>query len=52
LNLKLTHSTPISRQTQPESDPILKPFLELLAQDIDNNPQRLQPIGADLIDRV
>jgi antitoxin PrlF len=42
----------ISRQTQPESDPILKPFLDLLAQDIANNPQRLQPISADLIDRV
>jgi antitoxin PrlF len=42
----------ISRVTQTESDPILKPFLDLLAQDIEHNPQRLQPISSDLIDRI
>jgi antitoxin PrlF len=42
----------ISRVAQTESDPILKPFLDLLAQDIEHNPQRLQPISADLIDRI
>jgi antitoxin PrlF len=42
----------ISRVSQTESDPILKPFLDLLAQDIEHNPQRLQPISSDLIDRV
>jgi antitoxin PrlF len=42
----------ISRQTQTESDPILKPFLDLLAQDIKYNPQRLQPIGSDFVDRI
>jgi antitoxin PrlF len=28
------------------------PFLDLLAQDIEHNPQRLQPISYDLIDRI
>ena len=42
----------IARVTQTESDPILKPFLDLLAQDIEHNPQRLQPISSELIDRI
>jgi antitoxin PrlF len=42
----------ISRQIQTESDPILKPFLDLLAQDIEHNPQRLQPVGSNFVDRV
>jgi antitoxin PrlF len=42
----------IARVRQIESDPILKPFLDLLAQDIEQHPQRLKPISADLIDRV
>jgi antitoxin PrlF len=42
----------IAGVTQTESDPILKPFLDLLAQDIEHNPQRLQPISDDLIDRI
>lgn len=42
----------ISRVTQTESDPILKPFLDLLAQDLEHNPQRLQPISADFVDRI
>jgi antitoxin PrlF len=42
----------ISRVSQTENDPILKPFLDLLAQDIEHNPQRLQPISSDLIDRI
>jgi antitoxin PrlF len=42
----------ISRLEQKESDPILKPFLELLSQDIENNPQHLQTISSDLIHRA
>ena len=42
----------IDRLTKTESDPILQPFLDLLAQDIEHNPQRLQPISADLINRI
>lgn len=42
----------IDRVTQTESDPILKPYLDLLAQDIEHNPQRLQSISADLVDRI
>jgi antitoxin PrlF len=36
----------ISRAAQTESDPILKPFLDFLAQDIENNPQQLQTISS------
>jgi antitoxin PrlF len=42
----------ISRLEQTESDPMLKPFLDFLSQDIENNPQRLQPISSDLISRA
>jgi antitoxin PrlF len=42
----------IARVTETEIDPILKPFLDLLAQDIESNPQRLQPISSDFIDRI
>jgi antitoxin PrlF len=42
----------ISRAEPIESDPVLKPFLDFLAQDIENNPQHLQVINSGLIDRV
>jgi len=35
-----------------EEDPALAPFLALLEQDIANHPERLQPIGADLVQRL
>ena len=35
-----------------EGDPALAPFLALLEQDIANHPERLQPIGADLVQRL
>jgi antitoxin PrlF len=50
--LKPDGTVAISRVTKTESDPILQPFLDLLAQDIEHNPQRLQPISVDLIDRI
>ena len=42
----------IARVIKTESDPVLKPFLTLLAQDVEHNPQRLQPISADLVARI
>jgi antitoxin PrlF len=42
----------ISRLEQTENDPVLKPFLDFLSQDIENNPQRLQTISSDLISRA
>jgi antitoxin PrlF len=35
-----------------EEDPALAPFLALLEQDIASHPERLQPIGADLVRRL
>ena len=35
-----------------ESDPILEKFLDFLEQDIEKNPQRLQAISSDLLDRA
>ena len=35
-----------------EEDPALAPFLALLEKDIASHPERLQPIGADLVQRL
>jgi len=35
-----------------DEDPALAPFLALLEQDIASHPKRLQPIGADLVQRL
>jgi antitoxin PrlF len=35
-----------------EEDPALAPFLALLERDIASQPERLQPIGADLVQRL
>ena len=50
--LQLDGTVAITRMTQIESDPILKQFLDLLTQDIENNPQRLQSISSDSIDHL
>jgi antitoxin PrlF len=42
----------ISRVEQKENDPSLKPFLDFLTKDIENNPQHLQTIGSGLVDSV
>lgn len=42
----------LTRLEQPESDPILRPFLDFLAQDIGSNPQHLQTVNPDLISRA
>lgn len=35
-----------------DDDPALAPFLALLGKDIANHPERLQPIGAELVERL
>jgi antitoxin PrlF len=42
----------LSRIDSLEPDPALEPFLNLLAQDIQNNPQRLQHLSTELVNRV
>lgn len=42
----------ISRADLTESDPILGEFLNFLAEDIKNNPQRLETLSSDLVSRV
>lgn len=42
----------ISRADQAESDPIIGQFLNFLAQDIEKNPQHLQALNSDLVNRV
>lgn len=42
----------ISRAESIESDPILKKFLNFLAQDIEQNPYHLRTIGSDLVSHV
>ena len=36
----------------PDDDPALAPFLALLEQDIAGHPERLQPIGVELVQRL
>lgn len=42
----------ISRTDTTENDPILGEFLNFLAQDIKNNPQHLETLSSDLVNRV
>ncbi len=42
----------LSRVDQHDNDPILDQFLSFLAQDISVNPQHVQAISSDLVDRV
>lgn len=42
----------ISRADPSQSDPILGQFLNFLARDIEKNPQHLQAISVDLLNRV
>jgi antitoxin PrlF len=39
----------LSRVTEAESDPVLEPFLDFLAQDIRNHPQNLQAVSQDWV---
>jgi len=42
----------ISRVDKTESDPLLGQFLNFIARDIAKNPQHLQGISSDLVNRV
>ena len=42
----------ISRSEESEDDPILGKFLSLIAKDIEQNPQHLQPITTENLDRI
>jgi antitoxin PrlF len=42
----------ISRADQTESDPLLGQFLNFLVRHIEKNPQHLQAISSDLVNRV
>jgi antitoxin PrlF len=42
----------LSRADQTESDPVLGEFLNFLARDIEHNPQHIQALSPDLVNRV
>ncbi len=42
----------LSRAEQSETDPVLEQFLAFLAQDMADNPQTIQPIPSDLLQRA
>ena len=42
----------LSRVEQPEDDPVIEQFLSFLARDITKNPQRLEAISSDLVNRI
>ena len=42
----------IDRSEEPTEDPILGKFLSFLAQDMEKNPQHLQPISTETLKRV
>jgi len=42
----------MSRVSQQDADPVLDQFLSFLAEDINKNPEHLQAIGSELVERV
>lgn len=42
----------ISRSDQPEPDPVLEQFLDFLAEDMRQNPQQIQPVSSELMNRL
>jgi antitoxin PrlF len=42
----------LSRIEQAEDDPVLEQFLSFLARDLTNNPQHLQAVSSDLVNRI
>jgi antitoxin PrlF len=42
----------ISRAEEPEQDPLLGKFLNFIARDIEQNPQHIKAINADLVERI
>ncbi len=48
-----THSSDaIAILTQLEEDPVLGKFLDFLAQDMEQNPQHIQPVTSKTVERV
>lgn len=50
--IQLNGQVIMSRADQLEDDPALRAFLNFLAQDISENPQRVQAISSDLMEQV
>lgn len=50
--IQLNGQVIMSRANQPEDDPVLGAFLNFLDRDIRENPQCVQAISSDLVDRV
>ncbi|MDX1706618.1 type II toxin-antitoxin system PrlF family antitoxin [Pseudidiomarina sp.] len=42
----------ISRVVEEQSDPVIGKFLSFLANDIENNPQHLQSVDENLVNRI
>ena len=42
----------ITRSEASESDPVIDKFLDFLAQDMEQNPQHIQPIASKTIERI
>ena len=42
----------MTKADQPEDDPVVGEFLGFLAQDIKDNPQHIQALSSDLVNRV
>lgn len=42
----------LSRYEPQKNDPVLGEFLSFLAEDMSKNPQHIQAIGSDLVNRV
>jgi antitoxin PrlF len=50
--IKPTGEVVMARAGAVEEDPALRPFLDLLARDIEAHPERLQPLSVDLPKRI
>lgn len=42
----------LSRADEDETDPVLEQFLSFIASDMKNNPQHVQAVGKDLVEKV
>jgi hypothetical protein len=51
-SLLVVADNPVRRQRQIEEDPMLAPFLNLLAQDIAQSPRSIRPLDRGLADRI
>jgi hypothetical protein len=51
-SLLVVAENPVQRQRRTQEDPMLMPFLSLLAQDMAQSPQSIRPLDQDLADRI